>query len=381
MHLQKSYKYCLFVVLVTLLAACGPSAKSGPTPTPLPPLVTYEKAVYTVERGTIISQVNILGNVTPTKQDDLFFRASGFVSRITVKEGDTVKQGDLLAELQVDDLLNQLEQARIDLSVTQAALDKNLAQARHNSKIASLQVEIAKLDAVDARGKLNLQIAEENLAMAQQAETQMADPNSYDQQAIQRSTLSVQSLERQVAERRIIAPYDCVIMRNRLRSGQSADAFVAQITVGDPSALIVQAARTQELVDNLTKTSDITLYPTSDATDGYIVQFVPGFLLTSSSAAGQTTNATDSLYFSFPTELAGQLPVGRQVKLVVVLGKKDNVLLLPPAAIRNYRGINFVIVLEGDKRRRVDLYEIGLKTTERWEVIGELNEGDKVLGP
>jgi hypothetical protein len=63
------------------------------------------------------------------------------------------------------------------------------------------------------------------------------------------------------------------------------------------------------------------------------------------------------------------------------LGKKDNVFLLPPAAIRNYRGINFVIVLEGDKRRRVDLYEIGLKTTERWEVIGELNEGDKVLGP
>jgi multidrug efflux pump subunit AcrA (membrane-fusion protein) len=381
MPLQKLYKVCVWIVLVFALAACGVSSKGGPTPTPLPPLVSYEKAIYTVEKGTIVSQVNVLGDVTPTKQDDLFFRASGFVSRVTVKEGDTAKQGDLLAELQVDDYLNQLEQARIDLSVTRAALDKNLAEAKHNTRVAALQVEIAKLDAVDARGTLNLQIAKENLAMAQQVEVQMADPNSYEQQAVQRSTLSVQRLEGLVAERRILAPYDCVIMRNRLRAGQSADAFVAQITVGSPNELVVHTARTQELTDSLTKNSDISLYPTSDASDGYAVQYLPGFQLTSSSAAGQTTSAADMLFFSFPTELVGQLPVGRQVKLVVVLGKKDNVFLLPPAAIRNYRGINFVIVLEGDKRRRVDLYEIGLKTTERWEVIGELNEGDKVLGP
>ena len=73
--------------------------------------------------------------------------------------------------------------------------------------------------------------------------------------------------------------------------------------------------------------------------------------------------------------------VSNQVQLQVILGQKDSVLLLPPAAIRNYRGIDYVIVLQGDKRVRVDLYSIGLKTTERWEVNGPLNEGDKVLGP
>jgi multidrug efflux pump subunit AcrA (membrane-fusion protein) len=381
MLLQKIYKVCILAVLVSTLAACGGSSQKGPTPTPLPALVSYEKAVYTVEKGTIISQVNVLGSVTPTKQDDLFFRASGYVSRVTVKEGDVVKEGDLLAELQVDDLLNQLEQARIDQSVAQASLDKNLAEAQHNTRIAQLEVEIAKLDAVDAKGEIKLQIAEENLAEAQQTEKQMSDPNSYSQQAVQRSKLAVERLEALVAEMRIVAPYDCVIMRNRLRAGQSADAFVAQITVGDPSEMVVQVARTQELTDNLTKNSDISLYPTSDSPDSYKTQYLPSFQLTSSTAAGQTTSGADYLYYSIPTELVGQLPVGRQVKLVVVLGKKDDALLLPPAAIRNYRGIYFVIVLDGDKRRRVDLYEIGLKTTERWEIIGELNEGDKVLGP
>jgi len=63
------------------------------------------------------------------------------------------------------------------------------------------------------------------------------------------------------------------------------------------------------------------------------------------------------------------------------MGRKDNILLLPPAAIRQYRGLNFVIILDGDKRRRVEINEIGLKTAERWEVSGDLKEGDKVLGP
>jgi len=135
------------------------------------------------------------------------------------------------------------------------------------------------------------------------------------------------------------------------------------------------------MTDSLTKNSDITLHPTVDSTDSYKTQYLPNFQIASSSAAGATNTSGDSLYFTAPAELAGQLIVGHQVQLEVVLGKKDSVLLLPPAAIRNYRGIDYVIVLDGDKRRRVDLYSIGLKTTERWEINGPLNEGDKVVGP
>jgi hypothetical protein len=56
-------------------------------------------------------------------------------------------------------------------------------------------------------------------------------------------------------------------------------------------------------------------------------------------------------------------------------------LLLPPAAIREYKGLNFVILQEGDRRRRVEINEIGLKSTDRWEILGDLKEGDQVLGP
>jgi len=35
------------------------------------------------------------------------------------------------------------------------------------------------------------------------------------------------------------------------------------------------------------------------------------------------------------------------VSMIVVIGRKDEAMLLAPAAIREYRGQNFVIVLDG----------------------------------
>lgn len=381
MPLKKLYKLCLFTVLVTMLAACSATAQSGPTPTPLPPLVSYQSAIYTVEKGSIVSEDKVLGTVVPTKQDDLFFRSSGFVSRVLVKVGDVVKKGDLLAEQQTSDALNQLQQAQIDLAVAQAALVKDVAQAQHEVKIAQLQVALAALDATDARGQINLQIAQENLAMAQITAKQVSDPSSYDQQSVARSQLAVQRLQGVVADEQIVAPYDCVVMVARAQAGQSADAFSVQFTVGDPSQLVVQVASTSDLSNSLTVNSEITLHPVADAPEGYATTYLPSFLPIASTAASETATSADSFYFAVPAEETGKLLVGRQVQLVVVLGKKDNVLLLPPAAIRNYRGINYVIVLDGVKERRVDLYSIGLETSERWEVNGPLNEGDKVLGP
>src|SRR3972149_2394639 len=98
----------LFAILMT---SCGTTSGGKTTPTPLPPMVSYEKSVFTVEIGPIVSEKKIYGEIVPSKQDDLYFKATGYIDRVTVQQGDTVKQGDLLAEMQVKDLLDQLEQA------------------------------------------------------------------------------------------------------------------------------------------------------------------------------------------------------------------------------------------------------------------------------
>src|SRR5512140_1330846 len=106
------------------LAGCAAGGgQSVPTPTPLPQVGFKENVIFTVERGPIVSELNVAGEVVPAQQAELYFNTPGFVSRVLVNNGDKVKKGDLLAELQLDDLSDQYQQAQIDLQVAQQNLD------------------------------------------------------------------------------------------------------------------------------------------------------------------------------------------------------------------------------------------------------------------
>jgi HlyD family secretion protein len=388
-------------LIVVLGSACSGKGSGGPTPTPLPTVESYEKTIYTVEQGKIVSDKKLLGEIVPLKQEELFFKAGGYVSRVTTKAGEQVKKGDILAEQQIDDFLNQLEQAKIDLEVTQANLAKGQLNRKYAIEKAKIDVEtwkkrvqLAKMDLMGTgnleRAKLDLGIAQDNLAMAEiNLQEAQEDTSTFEQQAVDRSLLDVKRLESLIAERRIVAPYDGIVLRNSVRPGQQVDAFTSLMVVGDPTQQIIRARYDRDVVQNLTPESDIRMNLSSDSKENYQVKYLPNFLPVSSASSDSSTgtssdsSTSDWIYFELPAELTpDQIPLGgRTVSILATLGEKDNVLLLPPAAIRNFRGLNFVIVLDGQKRRRVEINEIGLKTTEKWEISADLQPGDQVLGP
>jgi hypothetical protein len=53
---------------------------------------------------------------------------------------------------------------------------------------------------------------------------------------------------------------------------------------------------------------------------------------------------------------------------------------LPKAAIREFGGLQFIIVREGEKQRRIEI-QTGLESTAGIEVTGDIKEGDLVVGP
>lgn len=389
----------LLVGLVIFLSACGGSAGAISTPTPLPPVVNYEKAIFTVERGSIVQDKIVPGEIVPRKQDELFFRAEGYVTRVLYKRGNFVKKGELMAEMQVDDLLNQLAQAQIDLEVAQAALAADELAAKYavqrgqaNVKMWENRVALAELDLQQAfggdakkRAQLNLDIARQNLVLAQLDEQQAAETDTTsEKQAVDRTRLAVTRLESLIADRRIIAPYDCIIIKSSANPGVNAQAFNTMFLVGDPTDLVVRAQYNYELREKLTVKTEIGITFSSEDEQPWAVNFLPNFLPVSSltTEAGAAASSTDYLYFTAPTDAPKEKRVvGQSVNIKIILGRKDDVLLLPPAAIRNYRGLNFVIVLDGDIKRRVEIFEIGLQTVDRWEVSADLKEGDQVLGP
>ncbi len=72
--------------------------------------------------------------------------------------------------------------------------------------------------------------------------------------------------------------------------------------------------------------------------------------------------------------------VGDLVEVVVMLEKSDEVLWLPPQAIRTFEGRRFVVVKDGDGQRRVDV-RTGLQSDDRVEIVEGVEEGQVILAP
>ncbi len=62
-----------------------------------------------VNRADFINQVSVSGKVITASEADLGFAASGRIGLIAVKSGDTVKAGQMLAQLEIGYLLAELK--------------------------------------------------------------------------------------------------------------------------------------------------------------------------------------------------------------------------------------------------------------------------------
>ena len=181
-------KWRLLIVLwmVSFLAVgCGPKPKEEPTPTPIPTSVVPEKPTYVVQRGTVEKLVQFTARVSPLKEEDLFFKSGGYVNVVYVEKGDWVEEGTILAELEVDDLLNQLALVQLDLESAEKAYqsaveahERQLYDARMNLDVLNLRLEQAKIRAPSVNLtslRLAVQRASEDLEEARVAYKEALD--------------------------------------------------------------------------------------------------------------------------------------------------------------------------------------------------------------
>lgn len=75
-------------------------------------------------RGLIVRTITLPGDLTGYYQSTLFAKVTGYLKTISVDKGDWVKQGELLAEIEVPELRQRLERAQADLSVQKITYDR-----------------------------------------------------------------------------------------------------------------------------------------------------------------------------------------------------------------------------------------------------------------
>jgi len=179
----------LFVLAAAIwLAGCsaltgGTASRRGaaeePTPTPIPTPIVPVNPVYTAQRGEVVKQLEFTGRVSPTTEKELFFRTNGRVRRINVKTDQMVKAGELLAELENDNLERDLastklnyDRAKSKLDDSKRALDAQRANAKLSQEIAQINLEQARAQDLSPRKTLaavDLEKAKLTLDKAQQS--------------------------------------------------------------------------------------------------------------------------------------------------------------------------------------------------------------------
>ncbi len=163
------------IVLTSFLSACASSSatQSGPTPTPRPPAPAMEKQTYTVEVGDVVDEIKVSGTVAAVKQEELAFEQSGFVKVVNIERNDVITKGMVLAELDLGDLPNQLQQADVnytqvkiqyDRSGTQRDLGRQRAELDLAEANANLDRLINPRESDIATARANLEAARANLA-------------------------------------------------------------------------------------------------------------------------------------------------------------------------------------------------------------------------
>ncbi len=152
MQVTKKGIFLLILALAGLVVgACASDAQqqpAQPTSTPIPTAQAVARPTFTVQRGDVIELLEFTGRWQPRDQILLSFETNGTVRRVDVQQGQAVSTGELLAEFDIEQLEEQLEDARIQL---ENARENQSNDAEGN--VAS--VESAELAVFNAQ--LNLQ--------------------------------------------------------------------------------------------------------------------------------------------------------------------------------------------------------------------------------
>ena len=336
------------LIVALALPACTKKADEEPAAAEVPTIVAD---VAKVTRATITDELVVRGAVAAAPNDDVKVSAlvAGRVESVTVAEGDTVREGQAIAELDRRPFEDQRRQAA-------AALEQ-----------AKAQVENARLNL-----QRNQQMFERGIAAGKEVEdarTQLASG----QAAAEQAAALLNTAERNLERVHVRSPIAGQVVKRLVSVGEQVDGTAAQ-----PIAEIANLDRA-ELGANLQSEylSRVKVgQRVSVGTDAYPGRAFSGSVVAISPSVDPATNA--ALVRIRVTNGGGLLKVGLFAEARVQLGEHAGALTIPPAAlVRDQRGTS-VYVVSGDTAERTPV-KIGIEHVDAVEVLSGLTDGQTVL--
>ncbi|MGZ5063080.1 MAG: efflux RND transporter periplasmic adaptor subunit [Usitatibacter sp.] len=339
-------------VALAALAACSKQAAPGAAPAAVP------ARVIEVQPRSVPIVVEGVGQVEGSKEVEVRSRVSGNLKKILYKEGEVVKPGATLFQIDPEPFEIALNQAR---SLLAQEVARNEQMHRESARMSELigQRAVSQKEVDDAKSNTRLSDA-----------------------ALQVAQSRVKEAELNLSYTKIDAPVGGVTGRSQhsegsLISTSGADSLLTTLSQMDPVWVRFSLSESDLAKlpgGKLTRTSnpeiklvlpDGSIYPVTGRLNFAASQIDPRL-------------ATMQLRAEFANGGAGLLP-GQFVRVQLIGGQRDNVFLIPQVAVTQTESGYLVFVLDAQGKAELRPVKVGDWVGKDWTILDGLKKGDKVV--
>ena len=332
-------------------------------------------AVAPVQRSAIANSFSIAGQFLPYQNVELHAKVAGYIKHINVDIGDRVHTGQVLAVLEVPELMAQVDEAKAashhaEEEIARAGSDVARAEADHvalHANAARLVLiaaqELDDANAKDRASEAQVDAAKSALAAArQQLEVARANQQHY-------SALSDYT--------RIVAPYDGVVTWRYADTGSLVQAG----TSSSNGAPVVTVAQVNELRLRIPVPESVAAkVRIGDAVDVKVQATGEHF----TDKVARFTGALDPTTRTMQVEIdvpnpAYRLQPGMYADVVLASDSRNDVLTVPVNAIQRDQSKTSVLVVDPQDRVQKREVQTGVQGSSNVEIVSGLSAGERVI--
>jgi HlyD family secretion protein len=320
-------------------------------------------------------KVSATGLVQPFVEVEVKSKASGVVTELPLEAGEPVKKGQVIARLDPEEILNQLEREEAALAVS-----------RQNVRVQEEEVHRA-----EELAKQGL-VSEKDLEAARlELERARADEVA--------TRISVADVKKRLDDTVLRSPIDGIVLEKQVEVGQVISSGVSNVSGGTTIAIVAD-------LNKVFVTADVDETDIGRVREGLSVEVVPdaypsetfrGVVERINPMSKVVQNVTTFEVMTVVENEEGLLKAGMNANVDIVIAGRDNALVVPRKAVQQpgeamaiaaMMGVaggegepgprgNFVFVRTGTgfEMRRV---EVGLSDWNQFEITEGLAEGEEV---
>ncbi|MEI8096629.1 MAG: efflux RND transporter periplasmic adaptor subunit [Candidatus Moraniibacteriota bacterium] len=342
------------IVFVTLLYTKFHSASETKTP--------QIQSVKTKEVSSTLFQetASFSGFIRGAKQTDIAPKIGGYIIKLTKEEGDLVRQGEILATLDGNEISATEKSALVSLQSFETTI-------KETKKYYDQKVKEAESTLNNASGSSDIASAEEAYKSAKRLRDTELSSLETQEAGLSGSVLISQS---NASNAVIRAPFSGVITRKNTMLGAFVSPGMPIYSIASTDALEITVSLPRTTALQVTKNSIVSVSNDTTTTKGYVFSLA---------STGEESSQQSIARIHFPIESKMEaLQLGEYVNVSFNIGEPKTAIFIPEQSIISLYDDTFVYVVENDQVKKQAVV-LGTSSENNREILSGLSDGMHVV--